>query len=124
MAATPNATIRFEKISETNLKAGIANIAANGLPIDTWWVDTGWYSGKSVPWCDPAHLSSGDYNGDGRLDLKCSSNDGKHIVAFSSGNGNFVPAGWWPSPPGAPGTGWCDPAHLRQNSLTLIHHPR
>jgi hypothetical protein len=68
--------------------------------------------GFHIPWCDPAHLGYGDFNGDGKLDLICNSDDGKHLIAFSNGDGTFTPASWWPSPPGS-GAGWCDPAHLR-----------
>ncbi|HMA93823.1 MAG TPA: hypothetical protein VKP30_14130, partial [Polyangiaceae bacterium] len=47
-----------------------------------------------------------------RIDISCHSKDGKHLVAFSKGDGSFTPAKWWPSAPGA-GEGWCaEPARL------------
>lgn len=36
--------IPFEKISEANMLAGITNVAANKLPVDTWWIDAGWFA--------------------------------------------------------------------------------
>ena len=65
---------------------------------NTWWPSSG-------AWCDPAHLTYGDFNGDGKTDMICNGDDGRHIVAFSSGDGNFTSSGWWP-------TVWCNPAHL------------
>jgi N-acetylneuraminic acid mutarotase len=53
--------------------------------------------GFHIPWCDPAHLGYGDFNGDGKLDLICNSDDGKHLIAFSNGDGTFTPASWWPA---------------------------
>ena len=60
------------------------------------------------PWwefCDPAHLRTGDYNGDGKLDLGCHANDGRHILAFSNGDGTFTAQSWWGP--------FCNPANLR-----------
>ena len=67
-------------------------------------VPSPWWPGYGA-WCDPAHLKYGDFNGDGRTDMICNGDDGRHIVAFSSGDGNFTSSGWWPPV-------WCDPAHL------------
>jgi len=36
--------IPFEKISETNMIEGITNVAAHKLPVDTWWIDAGWFT--------------------------------------------------------------------------------
>ncbi len=58
-----------------------------------------------VAWCDPAHLTFGDYNGDGKLDLSCHDDSGRHIIAFSNGDGTFASSDWTSS--------WCDPSHLR-----------
>ncbi len=71
---------------------------------DGTFTSPGWWNWGS-PWCDPAHLRLGDYNGDGKTDLSCHSDTGYHIVAFSNGDGTFSSPGWW-------GAQWCDPAHL------------
>ncbi|MES2355306.1 MAG: alpha-galactosidase [Pseudomonadota bacterium] len=42
VAASPNGTIPFERVTEANMKQGIENIAARTLPINTWWMDAGW----------------------------------------------------------------------------------
>ncbi len=65
-----------------------------------------WWNGSS-PWCDPNHLKFGDYNGDGKLDLSCHSDQGQHVVAFSNGDGTFSPRAWWNG-----SSPWCDPNHL------------
>ena len=43
--AASGAAIPFERFSEANQIAAIANIASKKLPIDTWWVDAGWSAG-------------------------------------------------------------------------------
>ena len=107
VAASSNGTIPMEAVSEANMKQAIANIAAHRLPIDTWWVDAGWYAGKNIPWCDPAHLGSADFNGDRKLDLLCSTDEGKHLVALSGGDGSFAAMQAWPAT-----RAWCDPKHV------------
>lgn len=77
--------------------------------VKSWWPSE---PGKETGWCDPGHLKFGFYNEDDKLDMSCHSQDGKHIVAFSNGDGTFTLKSWWPSEPGK-GPGWCDPAHLK-----------
>jgi alpha-galactosidase len=43
-AASPHKVIRFESTTEANMIQGINNIASHNLPVDTWWIDAGWYS--------------------------------------------------------------------------------
>ena len=94
-----------------------------------WWPSAPGTSGNQ--WCDPAHLRHGDFNGDGALDLICHSDDGRHLVAFSTKDGTFRSPGWWPSAPGTSGNQWCDPAHLRHGDFNgdgaldlTCHHDR
>jgi hypothetical protein len=56
-------------------------------------------------WCDLAHTQQGDFNGDGKTDLICNADDGRHILAFANADGTFSSPGWWATP-------WCDPVHL------------
>jgi hypothetical protein len=67
-------------------------------------------SGKNG-WCDPAHLAYGDFDGNGKTDLICNSEDRMHSVARADSAGNFTPEGWWPNPTGSGKKGWCA-AHL------------
>src|SRR5205823_5845571 len=71
-----------------------------GIAPKSWWPCSG-------AWCDPANLSRGDYNRDGKLDLSCHADNGDHIIAFSNGDGTFTSPGWR-------FLGWCDPADLRE----------
>lgn len=74
-----------------------------------WWPSP---PGDGQGWCDPAHVRLGHYDNDSRMDISCHSTDGKHLVAFSNGDGSFKPMKWWPSALGA-GEGWCpEPALL------------
>ena len=43
VAATPHSEIPFESTTETNMIEGITRVASRNLPIDTWWIDAGWY---------------------------------------------------------------------------------
>ncbi|MCC6490170.1 MAG: alpha-galactosidase [Candidatus Hydrogenedentes bacterium] len=43
--AASGATIGFNEVSETNQTRAIGNIAAHGLPVDTYWIDAGWTTG-------------------------------------------------------------------------------
>ncbi len=43
VAATPHSEIAFESTTETNMIEGITRVTSNNLPIDTWWIDAGWY---------------------------------------------------------------------------------
>lgn len=55
-------------------------------------------------WCagDSATVAVGDYDGDGKDDLRCFSG-GKLTIAFSRGGGTFAPAPTWPANDGS----WC-----------------
>jgi len=44
VAASPHKAISFESTTEANMIQGISNIASHNLPVDTWWIDAGWYS--------------------------------------------------------------------------------
>jgi alpha-galactosidase len=44
ISAGPHAVIPFEQTTEANLLECIENIASHGLPVDTFWLDAGWYS--------------------------------------------------------------------------------
>lgn len=50
--------------------------------------------------------------GDQKVDLSCHSDDGKHVIALSNGDGTFLSKAWWPNVPGQ-GPAWCDPLHLK-----------
>ncbi len=43
VGASPHSEIAFESTTETNMIEGITKITSNELPIDTWWIDAGWY---------------------------------------------------------------------------------
>ena len=43
VGATPHSEIAFESTTETNMIEGITKVTSNELPIDTWWIDAGWY---------------------------------------------------------------------------------
>ncbi len=62
---------------------------------------------SSTPWCSPANLQMGDFNGDGKQDLMCmgtGANANQQIVAFSNGDGTFAqPSGWQPPFCASPG---------------------
>ena len=49
ISAGPHAVIPFERTTEANLLECIENIAAHGLPVDTFWLDAGWYSCPQEP---------------------------------------------------------------------------
>nr|WP_303652767.1 alpha-galactosidase [Paludisphaera mucosa] len=66
IAASPHATIGFEKTTEANMLRQIANVARHGVGFDYWWIDAGWYTcgdnwaryvGNVDP--DPARFPSG-----------------------------------------------------------------
>ena len=44
VAASPHKAISFESTTEANMIQGISNIASHNFPVDTWWIDAGWYS--------------------------------------------------------------------------------
>jgi len=44
IGASPHSAINFESTTEANMIQGINNIASHNLPVDTWWIDAGWYS--------------------------------------------------------------------------------
>ena len=44
LAFSPHSVVNFENVSEANMLAGIEQVAAAKLPLDTWWIDAGWYS--------------------------------------------------------------------------------
>jgi len=44
IAASPHAIIGFEATTEANMVRMIENVARNRAPIDTWWIDTGWFT--------------------------------------------------------------------------------
>ncbi|MBI2424020.1 MAG: alpha-galactosidase [Candidatus Hydrogenedentes bacterium] len=43
--AASGATLGFNLVAESNQIAAIENVAANALPVDTWWMDAGWSLG-------------------------------------------------------------------------------
>ena len=43
VGASPHSEIAFESTTESNMIEGITKITSNELPIDTWWIDAGWY---------------------------------------------------------------------------------
>ncbi len=43
ISASPHAKVAFESTSSTNMIEGIKLISGANLPVDTWWVDAGWY---------------------------------------------------------------------------------
>ncbi len=43
-AASPGMTGPFEAISESRMTRYIDLLTEHSLPVDTWWIDTGWYS--------------------------------------------------------------------------------
>ncbi len=53
IAASPHGTIGFVDSAETNMIQGIKNCATNNLPIDTWWIDAGWYASWNLPGVAP-----------------------------------------------------------------------
>ena len=44
VAVSPHATIGFEMTTEANMRETIAQIASHELPVDTFWIDAGWYT--------------------------------------------------------------------------------
>lgn len=50
-AASPHAIISFEGSTEANMRQVIDSIAAHNLPIDTYWIDAGWYTNYGS-WAD------------------------------------------------------------------------
>jgi alpha-galactosidase len=57
VAFSPHGAIRFESVSEANMLAGIEQVAAARLPLDTWWMDAGWYARV-----DPRDTLTGNQN--------------------------------------------------------------
>jgi alpha-galactosidase len=49
VAASPHAVIGFEATTEANMIQSITNLTQNRVPIDTWWIDAGWYSCPNKP---------------------------------------------------------------------------
>lgn len=43
VGASPHGEIAFESTTESNMIEGITKVTSNELPIDTWWIDAGWY---------------------------------------------------------------------------------
>ena len=43
VGASPHSEIAFESTTESNMIEGITKVTSNELPIDTWWIDAGWY---------------------------------------------------------------------------------
>lgn len=43
ISASPHAKVAFESTTSTNMIEGIKQISDNNLPVDTWWIDAGWY---------------------------------------------------------------------------------
>ncbi len=43
ICASPHAKVAFESTTSTNMIEGIKQISDNNLPVDTWWIDAGWY---------------------------------------------------------------------------------
>ena len=43
VGASPHSEIAFESTTEANMIEGIAKVTSNNLPIDTWWIDAGWF---------------------------------------------------------------------------------
>ena len=43
ISASPHAKVAFESTTSTNMIEGITRVSGNNLPVDTWWVDAGWY---------------------------------------------------------------------------------
>lgn len=44
VAASPHKIIGFESTTSENMIHEINNIVSHNLPVDTWWIDAGWYS--------------------------------------------------------------------------------
>ena len=44
VAASPHAAIAFEETTEANMRETIGQIAVHELPVDTFWIDAGWYA--------------------------------------------------------------------------------
>jgi len=49
ISAGPHAVIPFEQTTEANLLRCIDTISSHGLPVDTFWLDAGWYSCPQQP---------------------------------------------------------------------------
>ena len=49
VAASPHGTVAFTGTTEANMIQAISNIVSNHLPVDTLWIDAGWYMCWSVP---------------------------------------------------------------------------
>jgi hypothetical protein len=70
-----------------------------------------WWPSESGPntWCLPENLDLGDFNGDKKTDLICRDKSvGRHILAFSNGDGTFSPMNWWTNG----GNYWCATSSL------------
>jgi len=48
-AASPHARVAFEQTTEANMLRAIENIASHRLPVDTWWIDAGWFTCPQKP---------------------------------------------------------------------------
>ena len=43
VSASPHSSVSFESTTSANMIEGIKKISDNNLPVDTWWIDAGWY---------------------------------------------------------------------------------
>ncbi len=65
IAAAPTGVIPLESSTQANMIQCIVNCRTYGLPIDTWWIDAGWYECGSAWlntgnwWPDPARYPNG-----------------------------------------------------------------
>jgi len=64
IAASPGLTVALEASSEQNMIEGINTVAGQNMPVDTWWLDAGWYpcNGDWINtgswWPDPARYTA------------------------------------------------------------------
>ncbi len=49
VAASPHGTIGFCDSTAANMIQGITHVADQLPPVDTWWIDAGWYACMSIP---------------------------------------------------------------------------
>ncbi len=64
IGASPHSAIGFESTTEANMIQGITHIASHHLPVDTWWIDAGWYSCLPHPRTGNPHWAAGVGNWD------------------------------------------------------------